>query len=142
MELSLSGGSTTVLLPPLAVPLPELPPLVGKRPVPQSGSPPEAVASDPGPAASEPRVERAPAPVQSRPNLVAAPRPPQAGALPSPPADSPTLAASAAATVKKFSFPLALTAMVVVFLLVQALFDRRDPKLAAAPMTDELYVFR
>jgi hypothetical protein len=31
---------------------------------------------------------------------------------------------------------------VVVFLLLQALVDRRDPKLAVAPMVDELYMFR
>ncbi|MBA2752198.1 MAG: hypothetical protein H0U41_08195 [Actinobacteria bacterium] len=55
---------------------------------------------------------------------------------------SPTLASTAGATAKKFSFPLTLTGLVVVFVLLQTLVDRRDPKLAAAPMIDELYKFR
>jgi len=52
------------------------------------------------------------------------------------------LAQETTQAVKEFSLPLGLTAIVVIFLVVQALVDRRDPKLAAAPMVDELYMFR
>lgn len=90
VEVPLPGTRTTILLPPLPVPLPELP-LVRQAPVLRA------------------RSQRA------KPK-------------------------GASAAVKTFSFPLTLTAMVVVFLLVQTLVDRRDPKLAAAPMSDELYM--
>jgi hypothetical protein len=44
----------------------------------------------------------------------------------------PTVAASVATT---FSFPLALMAFVLLFLLAQSAVDRRDPKLRAASRT-------
>ncbi|HSH61709.1 MAG TPA: hypothetical protein VK988_19085, partial [Acidimicrobiales bacterium] len=72
----------------------------------------------------------------------AAPPPPQSRSRLEPVAASPSLAQSAGSTAKDFSPALVLTGLVVVFLLLQTLFDRRDPKLAAAPMVDELYPFR
>lgn len=39
------------------------------------------------------------------------------------------------------AFPLGLLAAVALFLLVQSRIDRRDPKLAASPMTDEVLGF-
>jgi hypothetical protein len=40
-----------------------------------------------------------------------------------------------AAVATTFSFPLALAALVILFLLVQARMDSRDPKLRHAPKT-------
>ena len=44
------------------------------------------------------------------------------------------LARTAGAAVKRFAFPLSLTILVLVFLLIQGEIDRRDPKLAFAPV--------
>ncbi|MDQ3571058.1 MAG: hypothetical protein M3396_10675 [Actinomycetota bacterium] len=45
-------------------------------------------------------------------------------------------------TVKAFSIPLMLTIVVGLFLVLQTHFDRRDPKLVAAPVVDDLHTFR
>lgn len=47
------------------------------------------------------------------------------------------LAEAAVESAKKLAFPLALTVMVVGFLMVQGRVDRKDPKLALAPVTVE-----
>lgn len=44
------------------------------------------------------------------------------------------LARTAGEAVKTFAFPLSLTILVLVFLLIQGEIDRRDPKLAFAPV--------
>jgi hypothetical protein len=44
------------------------------------------------------------------------------------------LARTASEAVKTFAFPLSLTILVLVFLLIQGEIDRRDPKLAFAPV--------
>lgn len=44
------------------------------------------------------------------------------------------LAQTAGEAVKTFAFPLSLTILVLLFLLVQGEIDRRDPKLAFAPV--------
>lgn len=44
------------------------------------------------------------------------------------------LARTAGEAVKTFAFPLSLTILVIVFLLIQGEIDRRDPKLAFAPV--------
>ncbi|HYP23106.1 MAG TPA: hypothetical protein VEV43_06000, partial [Actinomycetota bacterium] len=44
------------------------------------------------------------------------------------------LARTAGEAVKTFAFPLSLTILVVIFLLIQGEIDRRDPKLAFAPV--------
>ncbi|HEX2058782.1 MAG TPA: hypothetical protein VHI71_10495 [Actinomycetota bacterium] len=44
------------------------------------------------------------------------------------------LARTAGEAVKKFAFPLSLTILVLIFLLIQGEIDRRDPKLAFAPV--------
>lgn len=44
------------------------------------------------------------------------------------------LARTAGEAVKTFAFPLSLTVLVVIFLLIQGEIDRRDPKLAFAPV--------
>jgi hypothetical protein len=44
------------------------------------------------------------------------------------------LASTAGEAVQRFAFPLSLTILVVVFLLIQGEIDRRDPKLAFAPV--------
>jgi hypothetical protein len=44
------------------------------------------------------------------------------------------LARTAGEAVKTFAFPLSLTVLVVIFLLIQGELDRRDPKLAFAPV--------
>ncbi|MDQ3574518.1 MAG: hypothetical protein M3404_06290, partial [Actinomycetota bacterium] len=44
--------------------------------------------------------------------------------------------------IKQFSIPLVLTMVVALFLVLQTRFDRRDPKLVAAPMVDDLHAFR
>lgn len=44
------------------------------------------------------------------------------------------LASTAGEAVQRFAFPLSLTILVLVFLLVQGEIDRRDPKLAFAPV--------
>jgi hypothetical protein len=44
------------------------------------------------------------------------------------------LARTAGAAVKTFAFPLSLTVLVLIFLLIQGEIDRRDPKLAFAPV--------
>jgi hypothetical protein len=44
------------------------------------------------------------------------------------------LARTAGEAVKTFAFPLSLTVLVVIFLLIQGEIDRRDPKLAFAPI--------
>jgi len=45
---------------------------------------------------------------------------------------------------KRFAFPLAVAALVAAFLIVQGRIDRRDPKLAAAPVDgrDDIVLFR
>lgn len=44
------------------------------------------------------------------------------------------LAQTAGEAVKTFAFPLSLTILVLIFLLIQGEIDRRDPKLAFAPV--------
>ncbi|HEX2196357.1 MAG TPA: hypothetical protein VHJ76_05465 [Actinomycetota bacterium] len=44
------------------------------------------------------------------------------------------LARTAGEAVKTFAFPLSLTILVLIFLLIQGEIDRRDPKLAFAPV--------
>lgn len=44
------------------------------------------------------------------------------------------LAQTAGEAVKTFAFPLSLTVLVLIFLLIQGEIDRRDPKLAFAPV--------
>ncbi|HEV2757581.1 MAG TPA: hypothetical protein VG318_17590 [Actinomycetota bacterium] len=44
------------------------------------------------------------------------------------------LASTAGEAVQRFAFPLSLTILVLVFLLIQGEIDRRDPKLAFAPV--------
>ncbi|MFN2588323.1 MAG: hypothetical protein ABR613_09445 [Actinomycetota bacterium] len=44
------------------------------------------------------------------------------------------LASTAGEAVQRFAFPLSLTVLVLVFLLIQGEIDRRDPKLAFAPV--------
>ncbi|MDQ3914689.1 MAG: hypothetical protein M3323_05060, partial [Actinomycetota bacterium] len=44
------------------------------------------------------------------------------------------LARTAGEAVQRFAFPLSLTVLVLVFLLIQGEIDRRDPKLAFAPV--------
>ena len=44
------------------------------------------------------------------------------------------LARTAGEAVKTFAFPLSLTILVLIFLLIQGEIDRRDPKLAFAPI--------
>ena len=48
------------------------------------------------------------------------------------------LAQTAGVAVRRLAFPLLLIFMVVAFLLVQGELDRRDPKLAAAPVDSSL----
>jgi hypothetical protein len=43
--------------------------------------------------------------------------------------------------VKKFAFPLLMTLVVGIFLLVQSRIDRRDPKLALAPLDHDMLAF-
>lgn len=47
----------------------------------------------------------------------------------------------AAATAERFAFPLALTLAVIFFLAIERRIDRRDPKLAAAPVVSEYESF-
>ena len=51
------------------------------------------------------------------------------------------LGGAAAEAVKQVAFPLALALIVVAFLLVQNRLDRRDPKLASAPIAPDLLRF-
>jgi hypothetical protein len=44
------------------------------------------------------------------------------------------LASTAGEAVQRFAFPLSLTIFVLIFLLIQGEIDRRDPKLAFAPV--------
>ena len=54
------------------------------------------------------------------------------------------LAETAGEAVQRLAFPLLLIVMVIAFLLVQGELDRRDPKLAAAPVdpTFDMVVFQ
>jgi hypothetical protein len=44
------------------------------------------------------------------------------------------LVEAAAATATTFGFPLSLTVLVLIFLMIQNRLDRKDPKLANAPL--------
>ena len=135
-----------VTIPQLPVSLPELPPLVnGGRPEPAG----ETTATTARPRTPRPR----PSP--------AVPPPPSAGAqvAPSPglagpqarqsarahvPEDSSTAAVvtmQAVESARQFSLPLGMAGAIAAFLVIQACLDRRDPKLAKAPLTDEVLGF-
>lgn len=145
-------GPPPIVLPPLPVPLPGLPrplnpvPPRAEPPSPTSGSVPAPSSSASVSGAMEPAATQAPSPrpPASHAAPTAASRPPEdarseARSVVAPP---PPLAQEAARAVRQFSFPLVLTALMVGFLILQTLVDRRDPKLAASPMIDELHVFR
>lgn len=73
-----------------------------------------------------------------------APRPQADGRLDmptSPPQVVTTLGRRSVQAAREFPIPTGLTIAVAVFLLVQGRFDRRDPRLAAAPADDELLGF-
>ena len=127
---------------PATVPaLPPLPPVLGQRPAPSRQPTPPAPARpstatpETRPAASPPAPTAPPAAPPDVAPLSPASQPP----VERPRAD---LAAEAVRTAGRFSLPLGLMTMVTAFLVVQALVDRRDPKLATAPVTDDLYPFR
>jgi hypothetical protein len=47
---------------------------------------------------------------------------------------TPTLTRLAAVALQTFAFPLLLAILVILYLLLQHWFDRKDPKLAVAPV--------
>jgi hypothetical protein len=47
-----------------------------------------------------------------------------------------------AEVIRRFAFPLLLSALVALFLLLQGRVDRRDPKLSLAPLEEETLLFR
>ncbi len=131
----------TVTLPPA---LPELPLVGGDRPARSPGTSttpqPRSVPPDNRPTAPAPVPAPAPAPAAGRAGPTS---------LPSPNALSgggehtwPDPVREVIRTAARFSLPLGLTAAVIVFLSVQALVDRRDPKLAVAPIEDEVFGFQ
>lgn len=126
------------VLPPDPEPAPPAP--SPDEPAPEPSAP--APTSDPSPPPASPA---SPAPVPSpteepvREAVVPAPagptEPPQA---PTPPDDvGEAVSRTLRATVEAPTFPLTLVVLAVGFLLVQHLIDRRDPKLAEAPVAPD-----
>jgi hypothetical protein len=64
--------------------------------------------------------------------------PSASGVLPSVPDTIHELSTAVTKAAKTYVFPMALTLIVVLFLLVQSRLDRRDPKLSMAPVDSKL----
>ena len=121
--------------PPPPPPPPTETPTVGPTEQPPPPPPPDAPEPDPRPAVKEPdpKPTRVDPPKEEREQ----PKEPK----PTPPAPEepkeekePDLADLATATVKAFGFPLLLALLVAAYLMVQYWLDRKDPKLAMAPV--------
>ena len=138
-----------VLLPPLPLPVVLPSELAVTLPLPDfsvlSSQPAQPLSAEPDPSpppvVPDPAVFTPPGPsATALPVLASQPaQPPSAEAGPTPPPDE---GGGLVDTAGRFSLPLGLTAALIAFLAVQALVDRRDPKLAVAPMDDEVFGFR
>jgi hypothetical protein len=132
----------SVNLPPLPVtvpgllggPSPQAPPSGAKPQGPPPGGGAGTVSASAPPAPPAPPAAGAPAPrvegtSVSRLPGTAAPRAPR------------PLGRALAETVPFFGLPLTVGGLILIFLIVQGRLDRRDPKLATAPITDEVLQF-
>ncbi|MDQ3680387.1 MAG: hypothetical protein M3378_07565 [Actinomycetota bacterium] len=138
--LPLLNGPVEIPLPQLPVPIPDIPPLVTNRAVAQPPRP-APVPLPPYPSAGRPTAQAPSVPAPSPP-VTAAPLRTAAITPRDKPPRSPDIIDPVIPTVKQFTIPLVLTMIVALFLVLQARFDRRDPKLVAAPMVDDLHAFR
>jgi len=136
----------SVPLPPIATPSPSptttavlqtngvLGPVLDDGPA--SPAPANAGATTPAPAA---------APHAQHPSTATSPVPPKASPSPREGAKPLTvgrLGGLAAESARRFTFPIGLATLVVLFLLAQHWVDARDPKLALAPLDDDLRSFQ
>lgn len=139
-----------VRAPALEAPPPPLPlPIPGAAPV-ASPAPSGAPGASAGLPTAEPAAASAPSAPSGAPDASRPPAPPAAGGVETVSPDARPVSTSRGATnpvrealdaARRFSLPLSLVALVVAFLVVQSRVDRRDPKLAAAPITDDLLGF-
>ena len=130
----------------LPVQLPDLAPVLGGDQRPPAGGT-TATTTRPRPRTARPR----PGPVLPPPPPPAAPATDRLGqpqarlsAAVRLPDEGPTAAMvtqQAARAARQFSLPLGMTSMIALFLGFQACLDRRDPKLAHAPLDDEVLGF-
>lgn len=143
VELSAVPRTVPLTLPPLPVPLPELPPLLGDKPAPRPGTSttpqPRSVPPESRPAAPAPAPAPAPTAASARPASAPSPNGPSGAAVDTAQVD---LDREAVRTARRFALPLGLSASLIAFLAVQARVDRRDPKLAMAPVEDEVFGFQ
>ena len=135
-----------VQVPQLPVNLPELPPLLDAAPGEPAG---QTTATTTRPR-STPRPRTSPA-VPPPPSAGTAAAAPPVAARPEPrpslhargPEQEPVakVISQAGRSARQFSLPLGMAGVITAFLGVQACLDRRDPKLAKAPLTDEVLGF-